>query len=296
VDLEALRAFLAVVESGSFVAAATSLRWSRATLRRRVDELEAYAGVALLHRSEQGASPTPAGEMMAQRGREVLSQASALRSSVREIGSVSSGLLRVAMPVGMPPGLLSLLFRTLRTTHRAVRVHLRIAEDPLALLLHDVDVAVCFGDEPPEGPWVSREVLRIQERLVATRPYLDARGTPSCLEDLHQHEILLWESPEKTGPCLPLRAGGDFLITPGVLSADIHMLRRGAIDELGICFGPDAMLLRDVAPEPEMVPVLDELVGRERVLRVVFPSALPEIRSLVEVIDMLRMIVSLPSR
>lgn len=38
-DLEELRAFLAVADTGSFLTAAKSLRMSRATLRRRIDQL-----------------------------------------------------------------------------------------------------------------------------------------------------------------------------------------------------------------------------------------------------------------
>lgn len=290
-DLEALRAFLAVVESGSFVAASTLLRWSRATLRRRVDELEAFAGVPLLNRSEQGATPTVAGEMMAQRGREILAQSSALLSSVREVGARPSGLVRVALPVGMPPSLLIMLYQALRSTHRSVRVHLRFAEDPIALLLHDVDAVVCFGNEPPEGPWVSREVLRLQERLLATRGYLAARGTPTCPEDLHRHDLLFWEGPERGGARLPLKAGGDLVITPAAISSDVYLLRMGASRDLGICFCPDSSLPEEVEPGAELVPVLDEVVGRERVLRVVIPAALPEIKILVEVFELLRAIV-----
>lgn len=43
-DLEELRAFLDVVQTGSFLAAADSLGVSRTTLRRRVEALEARAG------------------------------------------------------------------------------------------------------------------------------------------------------------------------------------------------------------------------------------------------------------
>ncbi|MGB5311463.1 MAG: LysR family transcriptional regulator, partial [Polyangiales bacterium] len=48
-NLDELRAFVAVSETGSIVAAARSLNFARATLRRRLDELEARAGVPLLY-------------------------------------------------------------------------------------------------------------------------------------------------------------------------------------------------------------------------------------------------------
>jgi DNA-binding transcriptional LysR family regulator len=287
VDLEALRAFLAVVETGSFLAAANQLRWSRATLRRRVDELEVFAGVLLLHRSEQGATATAAGELLARRGRVILSQSTALLSSVREVGAAPSSMVRVALPVGMPPRLLALLYAMIRATH-GMAMHVRTVEDPLALLRHDVDMVFSFGDEPLEGSWVSQEVVRVEEHLVATPSYLAAHGTPSSVEELLRHDILMWEGPEKAGPRLPLRRGGDVAISPKLTGSDIHTLRHCAGEDLGILFGPDAVFPDGMAPGPDLVPVLDELVGRQRVLRLVYPASLPDSGRLTEVLALVR--------
>ena len=71
-DLEELRSFLAVVETGSFLAAATNLGVARATLRRRVDALEARAGVPLLERTARGVTVTEAGSVLMARGRQVV--------------------------------------------------------------------------------------------------------------------------------------------------------------------------------------------------------------------------------
>ncbi len=115
-DLEELSAFLDVVETGSFLAAAESLGVSRTTLRRRVEALEARAGVPLLKSTRQGILLTEAGEMLAQRGRIMMQETSALLASIREVGHEPSGMLRMVMPVGLPPHLLTPLFGVLRTT------------------------------------------------------------------------------------------------------------------------------------------------------------------------------------
>lgn len=53
-DLEELRAFLAVADSGSFLTAAKTLRLSRATLRRRIDQLGGWCETQLCERGEYG--------------------------------------------------------------------------------------------------------------------------------------------------------------------------------------------------------------------------------------------------
>ena len=102
-DLEETRAFLAVLDHGSFKAAAERVRQPRATLRRRVEALEARAGVSLFERSRSGVCPTPAGNLFARQARVMLRETNTLLAALREIGDEPTGELRVGVPVGLPP-------------------------------------------------------------------------------------------------------------------------------------------------------------------------------------------------
>ena len=140
-DLEELRAFLTVAETGSFLAAEQRLGMPRATLRRRVEALEARAGVPLLHRSRQGVSLTVAGMSLAERGGLVAQEAAALVASVRELGREPAGLLRVQLPPGMPPQILAQLFAAIRATWGKLSVR---------VLAHGGSGLIHNGVEPTE--------------------------------------------------------------------------------------------------------------------------------------------------
>ena len=60
-DLESIRAFVEVVETGGFTRAAARLGVSKSILSRRVTALEADLGARLLSRTTRGISPTEAG-------------------------------------------------------------------------------------------------------------------------------------------------------------------------------------------------------------------------------------------
>jgi DNA-binding transcriptional LysR family regulator len=284
-DLDELRAFVAVVETGSIVGAAKSLNFARATLRRRLDELETRAGVPLLHRTRQGVAPTDAGAVLAARGRVILQEASALLSSVREVGAEPAGLLRFVLPVGLPPQMVPPLFERLLAKYPRLSARVRFSEDPVSLLLDDVDIAVHFGSRSPTGPWVSHEITRIRERLIASRKYLARRGVPETADDLLDHDLLAWAAPDADPTVWPTRAGRELRVEPALISTDIHMLRQCAADGLGIAFVPDARLRVPGEPKDRLVPVLPEIVGRERPLRVVVPAALTEIPRIRAVLD-----------
>jgi len=150
-DLEELRAFLHVVEAGSFLAGADALGISRTTLRRRVDALEARVGVPLLESTQQGVVLTDAGRVLFRRGRTLEEEAIALFSSVRDLGRVPSGILRFSLPVGLPPQVLVPLFAGLREAYPALFIEARFSDDPLGESLVGVDVAIHYSDAAPKG-------------------------------------------------------------------------------------------------------------------------------------------------
>lgn len=90
-DLRQLRAFVAVVDEGTFTDAAISLATTQASVSRSVAALERALGVRLLQRTNRGALPTVAGERMMSHARRVLEEVSAIQ---RQVGD-SGGELRV---------------------------------------------------------------------------------------------------------------------------------------------------------------------------------------------------------
>jgi LysR family transcriptional regulator, regulator of abg operon len=80
-QFDALRAFVAVCEAGSFASAAAASGESRMRLTRRVDALERDLGVQLLNRSETGVDLTPAGRLLLREGPSVVAEFDALLST-----------------------------------------------------------------------------------------------------------------------------------------------------------------------------------------------------------------------
>lgn len=286
-DFEELRAFLAVAEHGSFLAAADALGVSRTTLRRQIDALEVRSAVALFLRTRQGVELTEAGQLLARGGRMLVQESSALLSSVREAGRSPSGILTIALPTGLPAHVLVPLAGVLRARHPRLSLVVKVSEDPAADLLGEVDVAVCFGASTPSGPWETHNLLEVREWLVASEGYLLRHGTPERVEDLSSHTLLSWDAPGGDTTRWTLLGGGFFLVAPAITSADIHFLRICAASGLGIAFVPDGLIPEAPEAVGKVVPVLPSVVGRQRQLQLIVPAALssvPKIRSIVDIV------------
>ncbi len=290
-NLDELRAFIAVVESGSLVSAARVLRYPRATLRRRIDELEARVGTPLLLRHADGVTPTPAGELMAKSGRALLEQAGAILTHAREVGSEPAGTLRVLLAQGLPPETTMMLVRE-AAQHARLRLQLSYSDDPLHAPLDGVDVALYFGMTTLAGPFVTYRLLRVRERLLASPGYLAAHGEVASVGELMRHGLFVWRGPEMVEGRVPLVGGGDLAVTPRVTSADIVALRWLAQMEMGVAYVPEAEVALAGDPTAGLVPVLDGVVGRTNELRLVVPALVVDLPKVKALLAMLRAVVT----
>lgn len=293
---EELRAFLVVVDEGSFLSAAVTLGVSRTTLRRQVDALEASAGVLLLQRNRKGVVLTEAGRQLVTSGRVMQQEFSALLHSIRATGHRPAGVVRILLPVGLPPMAMTALYGLIRANWPEVHVRLRFREAPLQASLSDVDVVAWFGEGAPSGAWITHTLLTARQRLLAGRSYLAARGVPRTIEDLARHDLLTWTAPDEPEPRLVTVGGASIPIQPTLASTNIHLLHECALAGQGIAWAPDANL--PIGPDREpLVPVLEELIGRDLVVRVAVPRTLadvPKVRVIIDHLESMRSLLFAP--
>ncbi len=275
-SFDELRALLVVVDEGSFLSAAVRLGVSRTTLRRPVDALEARAGVPLLHRNRTGVVLTEAGRLLTEAGRVMQHDFDALLRSIRDTGGRPTGRVRVVVPVGLPPMPIAMLYALIQSNWPEVQVHARSLDSPLSANLSEVDVVAWFGDGRPAGAWEVHTATVIRQRLVASRAYLDARGTPTSLDALASHAVLAWVTPDDLEPALTTLGGARMPLNAAVASTDAHFLHECAQLGRGIAWVPDGAVPDGLGREP-LVPVLEDLVGRDVPFQVAVPRLLADV-------------------
>ncbi|MDX6655390.1 MAG: hypothetical protein QOH62_183 [Solirubrobacteraceae bacterium] len=123
-ELRQLRAFATVARLGSFTRAADELYVTQSALSQQVGKLEQELGVALLHRTAQGTTPTPAGAQLLTRADRILGEADAARAELGAHADEQRGLLRVAAAGLDLPWLVPALV-DFQGAHPALRVALR---------------------------------------------------------------------------------------------------------------------------------------------------------------------------
>lgn len=188
---EEMRLFTAVVDTGSFVAAAEAMQVSKAGVSRHVAELETRLGVRLLHRTTRRLSLTDEGEVFHTRCTALLAGLAEAEDEIRSRSGEATGLLRIAVPVSY--GLLRLapLWPVFMQRHPRVTLELTLSDRMVDLVEEGYDLAVRIA-RLQASSLVSRRLGSTRTVLCASPGYLARHGTPEHPSQLADHTVLFY--------------------------------------------------------------------------------------------------------
>jgi DNA-binding transcriptional LysR family regulator len=152
-ELRHLLALVAVVEAGTFSAAAERLGYTQSAVSQQIGTLERMVGAPLFERpgGRRLVHLTVAGEMLLAHARAVIARVSAAAADLRALASGEQGVLRVGTLPSVGTKVLPRLLGTFRADWPGVQIVLRESRE-CADLIHAVetgDIDVTFIDIGP---------------------------------------------------------------------------------------------------------------------------------------------------
>lgn len=199
--------FSVLVAAGSLSAAGRELNLTTAAVSKRLSQLEARLGVALLHRTTRRMSLTVEGEHLVREGRAILAQIDALHAGLRDSDGALRGLLRVNATLGFGRAHVAPLIATFAALHPQLEIRLQLSVDPPPLTDDAFDVCIRFGP-PPDARIIARKLATNQRILCAAPAYLKRAGTPTTLAELALHNLIAIRQGEGAYGRLQLAASG----------------------------------------------------------------------------------------
>lgn len=193
-DTQALRAFIAVVETGSFSAAAEQLHLTQPAVTKRIQGLENQVGAALFDRFQRRIVLTEAGRVLLPHAQTVLQQLSRAELEIQNLSGKVGGTLALATSHHIGLHRLPVVLRQYSRSYPDVDLQLQFMESEKAyesVLAGEVELA--FATLSPEAP-ASIDSLPIWQDTLA---FVAAPGHPLgnlChpgLEDLADYNAIL---------------------------------------------------------------------------------------------------------
>lgn len=263
-----IEAFAAVVEQGSFTAAAAMLQTAKSSVSETVRTLEERLGVRLLERTTRRVRPTEAGAAYYAQCRRLLDAAAAARSEAQAAHKHPVGKLRVGAPDAFAeryivPGLGAFL-----AAWPTISIELVEAAGAADLVDQQLDLAIRIV-EKPEPRLVVRRIATSRIVIVASPSYLASAGTPQQPRDILTHRLiafapLAWRDTWRLGR-------ETISVQPRLLTNSGESLRTAALAGLGLAPAPE-WLVADALVAGRLTRVLTDYGPPSGGIYAVYPT------------------------
>ena len=271
--LQAISAFVAVVENGSFARAASRLDQSVSAVSRQVADLERHLDARLLNRTTRRLSLTEPGRAFHERAVQLLADLEEAEQGASAGGMTPRGTLKLTAPITYGTRVLAPLIAAFAARHEQVRVDVDLSDRVIDLVDEGFDLAVRIGDIGSPH-LVARRIGTTSLVCCASPAYLDRRGTPRTPDELARHDCLTyeyaaarhqWRFAAADGSERIVRIGGPLHANNG------RMLAALAVEGAGVVCEPDFILGPDIA-RGALVPILADWKLPAIAIHAAYPS------------------------
>ncbi|MEM9360307.1 MAG: LysR family transcriptional regulator, partial [Pseudomonadota bacterium] len=237
--------FVAVVQAGSFTAAASQLRLPKTTVSRAVANLERDLGTQLLHRSTRSMTLTGLGERYYD---GIVVAVQAIQDVSKSLASSAEDTpmtLRLITSPDVGTELLPDILAEFRSSHPKVSVDVSltlIAPSPTG---QKFDLAL-WGGALADSNFICTTLQDSEFGLYASPTYIERRGLPDQPVDLTDHECILMR-PDRASPKWTLigpKGKKTLSPKPTLSTNDVAFLRNTVLAGCGIGPMPQIMASR----------------------------------------------------
>lgn len=237
--LEDLTLFVRAAALGSFSDAARESGQQPAQVSAAIKRLETILNIRLFARSTRSLRLTPEGETWLPYATQMLDTLEAGLQKIQTPDDEVRGMLQIAVPSDLGRNLLLPLFRDFRQRHPALRLRLLFSDQLTDVFKDPVDVAFRYGNND-DASFISLPVAPENRRvLVASPEWIARHGEPQTLEELSQHNALIYILRGRPFDRWSLSLDGvvqQQKVSGTVMSDDAEVIRRLAVAGEGIAY------------------------------------------------------------
>ena len=259
-DLNALRTFRLVVDTGGFTAAAHRSHRAVSSVSRQIAALERSVGQALFHRHTRAVALTEAGARYIEAVRPLLAELDAATEAVFAAHNEPTGVLTINAPVAFGERQVVPLIHGFSQRYPHIQTELRLTDQFVDPVRSASDVTFRVGPLA-DSSLVARTLAPMRYVLAAAPAYLRRSGRPETPQALLQHDCLRYQGEYgRQRWYWRGREADDFQrldIDGSLYSDDAPSLRYAAVLGQGIVLFPTWLIDRELR-DRSLVPILED--------------------------------------
>ncbi|MDO7437370.1 LysR family transcriptional regulator [Acinetobacter nosocomialis] len=215
--IEELIAFITIVDTGSFVAAAEHLKQTPSGVSRSLTRLEAKLDVTLLERTTRKLKLTQEGQQFLTKARKILNELNAAEEDLQKSDQGTAGLIRIDSATPFVLHVIAPLMHKFRKCYPDIEIEINSNDQVIDLLQHKTDVAFRFG-ELNDSSLHAKLVCKSRLYIVASPEYLAIKGTPTQPEQLEHHDLIGFTRPDYINNW-PIKVGDEYFFAQAHIKA-----------------------------------------------------------------------------
>jgi len=270
--LTSMQAFVTVVDSGGFTAAAERLPISRAGVSKHISMLETRLGGRLLNRTTRQISLTEAGQAYYDRCVQILEDIADSECVVTGLTAEPHGSLRINAPMSFGRQHLGPLLSRFRTRFPQVDIDLDLNDRLVDVVEEGYDIVIRIA-RLKDSSLIARRIAPSKHVLCASPHYLAKQGMPTSPAQLAQHSCLHYRHLEEGREWILQGPDGEHRIPiKGPLTANNgDVICTAACDGMGIALLP-TFIVADPIKAGRLQLVLPDYCPPEIHIHAVYPS------------------------
>ena len=272
-QIEEIRAFVMVVETGSLTQAAERLGIAVSAVSRRLKDLELRLGAPLIQRTTRRMYLNEVGQGFYERCKAVLDELEAAQQEVLNSGGWLGGVLRISAPLSFGVSHMSSAISQFMHAHPDVRIDMDLSDKRVDLVAEGFDLAIRIG-VLSDSSLIAKKISTVRNIPCASPDFVSRHPPFKKPEDLEQLPALVY-SNEKTPNDWRYRGpdgkNGVLRVKPRLSASNGDVLREAAIAGLGITCLPN-FLHYDAINNGLLQPVLPEYEWAELDVYAVYPK------------------------
>lgn len=275
--IDAMQAFVRVVETGSFTKAAETLQASKTRVTQLVQQLEAHLRVKLLHRTTRKVSVTADGAAYYERVVRVLADLDDAETSLSAASESPRGRLRVDVPAPLASLIVVPALPDFHARYPDLQLDLGASDRKVDLIDDHIDCVV-RGGELTEPSLRARHVADLPLGVYAAPAYLAQAGIPVHPQELAggNHCVVAYRGARTATPLVhTMHRGEEQLRVHGrhVLAVDDgNAYLAAGIAGLGVLWLPQYMARQPLA-RGELVALFEDWWLAPMPMYVAFPAS-----------------------
>lgn len=182
--------FMTLADSSSLAAAARKLNVTPSSVSQRLQSLEKKLGVTFIERSPRTISLTASGEILAEKGKLIISELNALQDDILNNKSSISGNIKVLAPLGFGTQYIAPFIGEFQKLYPLITIELILSDNPQWSDKQSPDVMIYIGQLKDSS--LKRIFLAKNKRLLLASPeYLFSAPPLNEPNDLVRHNCIV---------------------------------------------------------------------------------------------------------